>query len=163
MTEPVALLVLGARVMPGGDPSRALCRRLDAAEAAARAWPQAVVIACGGRAWTGFVEADVMARELERRGVDVVRIERERVSLTTLGNLVEGSARVRARGLHGPLGIVSCAWHLPRARAIATALGVQSLAFPAHAPPVGLAEGVFRGARERISERLDLLRARRLR
>lgn len=129
---PVAILVLGARVRSSGAPGRALSRRIAEGARAAARWPEARVVACGGRAWDGIVEADVIVRELVAAGVDPARIERDRMSLTTIENLREGSARAGS----GPLAIVTCAWHLDRALAIARVMRLEAIGVPAaaHAP-----------------------------
>src|SRR5215472_2397579 len=44
------------------------------------------VVASGGRAWSGVIEADALANELARLGVPLDRIERERRSWSTKAN-----------------------------------------------------------------------------
>ena len=163
MTLPAAILVLGARVNPGGRPSAALSRRLDAAAESARLWPDALVVACGGRGWDGCIECDVMARELEARGVAADRIMRERLSLTTLENLREGGRMVAARVASRELAVVTCDWHLPRAIAIARAMGLDALGVgaPSGRAPVRLR--LVRAIQERIMVRLDVRLAERRR
>lgn len=141
-----AILVLGARVRLSGVPGPALARRLRAAALAAQRWPDAPVIVCGGRAWDGVVEADVMARELEALGVDRARIARDRLSFTTIENLREGAALGRAARYV----IVTCDWHAPRALAIARALGLAATSFDAKTPNAGPFRRTLRGVRERV-------------
>lgn len=147
---PSAILVLGARVRAGGSAGPALLRRLERAARAAREWPDAVVVVCGGRAWDGIVEADVMARVLREHGLDEHRIVRERLSLTTIENLREGAALLRGRGVHGTVAIVTCDWHLPRAMTIARALGLVANECPAAAPRTPLPRRAARAVRERF-------------
>jgi cyclophilin family peptidyl-prolyl cis-trans isomerase/vancomycin permeability regulator SanA/HEAT repeat protein len=147
---PSAIVVLGARVRAGGSAGPALSRRLARAASAAVEWPEALVIVCGGRAWEGVVEADVMARALVAAGVEEARIVRDRLSLTTIENLREASALLSARKLAGPYALVSCDWHLPRALTIASALGLQAFACAATAPPAPLPRAIARIIRERF-------------
>ena len=162
---PAAILVLGARVLPGGRPGRALARRIDAAVTASREWPSARIILCGGRAWDGFVEADVMARLLEERGVSPARLVRERVSLTTLENLREGSLLARRVGVvtKEAIALVTCDWHLPRALAIAHAMRVPAVGFPARTDGVPLRVRAARVLHELVMRRIDVRLAGRVR
>lgn len=146
MSQPVAILVLGARVGRTGVPGPALTRRIGAAVRAAATYPHARVIACGGRAWDGVVEADVMARELEKLGVHRSRIVRDRLSMTTIENLREG----RKLAGSGPFSIVTCDWHAPRALAIARAMRLEARAFVAETPPPGRVRRTLRDVRERV-------------
>ncbi|MEO7092628.1 MAG: YdcF family protein, partial [Polyangiales bacterium] len=151
--EPAAILVLGGRVLSNGRASGALARRIAVGADAARRWPEAAVVACGGRAWDGVVEADVIARELVAAGIDGARIERERLSLTTRENLIEARVRLLARGVRGPVAVVTCGWHLPRALSIASRLGVEAIGVPAEGPPPRW----YRRVRERLFSGIDRL------
>jgi uncharacterized SAM-binding protein YcdF (DUF218 family) len=162
MTTPCAILVLGGKLTPSGSPSAGLARRCRAAAEAAALWPGLPVIACGGRRWGGVVEADAMARALAALAVDPARIERERLSLTTIENLVEGSARARARGGAGAIAIVTCDWHLPRALSIASALGIPAMGVPAPGNVAGTVARWVRATRERVQTAIDVRLARRL-
>ncbi|MBI2391790.1 MAG: YdcF family protein [Deltaproteobacteria bacterium] len=142
---PSAILVLGARVR-SGRAGPALSRRIEAASEAAARWPDAAVIVCGGRAWDGVVEADVMARALAERGVHEGRIVRERLSLNTVENLRHGAALART----GRLAVVTCDWHEPRAIAIARAMGLDAVGFAARAPESAWPRRLARAARERL-------------
>lgn len=145
MSVPVAILVLGARVR-AGRPGPALSRRIRAAARAAEDLPDARVIVCGGRAWHGVVEADVMARELASLGVEPSRIVRDRLSFTTIENLREGTSLAGP----GPIAIVTCDWHAPRALAIASAMRLDARAIPAETPPPGPVRRTLRDVRERV-------------
>jgi uncharacterized SAM-binding protein YcdF (DUF218 family) len=159
MTTPRAILVLGGKLTAAGRPSASLARRCRAAAEAAARWERAPVIACGGRRWGGVVEADAMAHTLAALGVSPARIERERLSLTTVENLIEGSARARVcapeREIDAPLAIVTCDWHLPRALAIAASLGIAAVGVPAPGARVGALARVMRRAREGLMTRVD--------
>ena len=146
-----ALIVLGGRV--GGG---ALVRRIGAAVDAARRDPSAWIVACGGRRWDGVVEADAILEGLVESGIAPTRVFRDRLSLTTVENLIEARAvlaRIGARDARWT--IVTCGFHLPRSLAIAAVLGVEAEGFPAPAPPrSGLEEGV-RALRERALTLVD--------
>jgi cyclophilin family peptidyl-prolyl cis-trans isomerase/uncharacterized SAM-binding protein YcdF (DUF218 family) len=150
-----AIVVLGCRVRldPGGRlcPG-ALARRLDAAALAyaRRRQEHTVVIASGGRHWDGVVEADVMARELARRGVPEVAITRERCSLSTKDNARLTAMSLARRGITRAA-VVTCEWHLPRALAFFRSVGVDALGVPAMEPRDARPwSRAWRGARERV-------------
>lgn len=113
------VLVLGARVWPGGVPTHALEDRLITAQA----------LLDGGRATTlllsgdnrpGHGEVDAMEAFLVERGVPRACLLRDEAAATTHASLV------RARGLFGAreLTIVTQAFHLPRALYSARRLGL---------------------------------------
>ncbi len=150
---PAAILVLGARVLVSGSPAAALERRIAAGAEAAREWPTALVIACGGRAWSGIVEADVIARGLVSRGVAPERVLRDRLSMTTIENVREGIRLAHAapgqRNARGKLALVTCDWHVLRAVTVARALGVDAIGRPAPSSLTGVARA-RRVLRERV-------------
>jgi uncharacterized SAM-binding protein YcdF (DUF218 family) len=74
----------------------------------------AVLVATGGRAWDGAVEADAMAEALVDLGVPAGVIVRERASLHTRDNARFTAAVCARRGI-GRVALVTCGWHLPRA------------------------------------------------
>src|SRR5271166_6360367 len=112
-----AVVILGCRVTrdgAGGPLVGALCRRVKTGAVLAREEPWARVVASGGRAWRGVLEADAMAEGLRRAGVLEARIERERRSCSTRQNaryvaMLLGACRIK---------LVTCDWHLPRAVAL---------------------------------------------
>jgi uncharacterized SAM-binding protein YcdF (DUF218 family) len=146
-----AIAVLGARV--GGA---ALERRIDRAAIAARGSDEALVIACGGRAWNGRVEADAIADGLVTRGIDPERVTRDRLSLTTVENLLEARRLLRAAGgANVRVSVVTCAWHVERALRIGRKLGLDVVAAPAASPRVPRARRVQRAISERLAGVLD--------
>lgn len=145
-----AILILGAKVH-GGAPGRALGRRIAEGAEAAREWADVPVIACGGRAWSGAVEADVIAEALVTGGVDPLRIERERRSRDTIENLREAKRILHhLQATDAPALIVTCAWHLPRALAIAARLDLRVIGRGAPAPDPRPIAPKARLLRERI-------------
>jgi cyclophilin family peptidyl-prolyl cis-trans isomerase len=138
---PLGLVVLGCRVQeaslrPGEVQGEvrvggALRRRVVAAASEweraqredAEAERPAVVIASGGRSWDGEVEADAMAAALAALGVPGGVVVRERASLHTKDN-ARFTAAVCARQGIARVAIVTCGWHLPRARMLFEAEGL---------------------------------------
>jgi len=127
-----AIVVLGCRVQvdsagrlfPGG----ALARRLDAAARvyALRGHAATIVLVSGGRRWGPIVEADAMARELPSRGVPARAIVRERCSMSTAENARYALELLARLGIDlARSAVVTCEWHLPRARALFERAGVR--------------------------------------
>jgi uncharacterized SAM-binding protein YcdF (DUF218 family) len=152
---PGALVVLGCAVRldaVGRLAPSTLARRVDAAARAyeAAAPGIAVVVVSGGRRWGASVEADVMARELVRRGVPEAAIVRERCSLTTRDNARFSAAILARRGL-SRAGIVTSPWHLPRALTLFSRAGVDGEPVASEGDAgVGLPERIWRWSRERF-------------
>ncbi|MEB2310251.1 MAG: YdcF family protein [Sorangiineae bacterium] len=145
-----AIVLLGCRIEPGGEPGPAARRR---AARAARAYREGVapwVLVSGGRRWWGVPEADALARELERLDVPPELIVAERCSVTTSEN-ARYSARLLLERRAERVALVTCDFHLPRALASFRAVGVDALGLPALSPPAPLARALSRGARERVS------------
>jgi uncharacterized SAM-binding protein YcdF (DUF218 family) len=146
-----AIVVLGCR---SGERGRLFGSALRRVERAARAYTEGVaplVIASGGKTWSGISEADAFSARLIALGVPDAWIVREQSSQTTRGNARYVAEIARERGL-GRLGIVTCDWHMRRALS----------AFARHAvvepvPAVGVAP-----TRSRALLRYLLERARQL-
>lgn len=111
--------VLGCRVG-----SAAFERRAAAGARIASQRGASLVVACGGRAWGGRVEADALAELLVAGGVPEAAIARERLSLDTWDNARFAAAMLRRRGLDAVL-VVTCSWHLPRAEMLFRATGLD--------------------------------------
>ena len=167
MSPRTAIVVLGCRVEPTGEPSAALARRTAWAAAAWAAGLGDVIVPAGGRAWPvgdgvaarHTVEADVVAGELCALGVDADAILPERLSLTTAENALFTGDKLRRLGIARAL-IATCEWHMPRALACFATVGFEALPVRAPAPPAALAMRVSRAVRERISTALDRARLR---
>jgi uncharacterized SAM-binding protein YcdF (DUF218 family) len=148
-----AVCVLGCRIG-----SEALGRRVRAAAEAWRALSGHVggkVVACGGRRWDGIAEADAMARLLHDDGVPDAKIVRESRSLDTFENASE-AAKICA---DKPVILVTCEWHLPRARLLFERAGivvVRGIGVPP--PDPGLWKRAWWHAREWFSTWKDLHR-----
>ncbi|HEY1957534.1 MAG TPA: ElyC/SanA/YdcF family protein [Polyangiaceae bacterium] len=157
-----AVVVLGCRIASGaGKPlAGAAGRRASAGAKIARERDAEIVVAAGGRGWHASgewrVEADALAEELVRSGVDASRIVRERASRTTRENARFVARALAERGVTRVL-VVTCAWHVPRAVALFRAEGLEAAAWPVAPPPSSLRARAYRVVRERIAMRLDRL------
>ena len=151
----MAVCVLGCRV---GSP--ALERRvLTAAQAfkdeMSRGGRAPIVVACGGLRWDGISEADAIAELLQESGVPNAKIVRERESRDTFENAAE-AAKILA---DKPTVLVTCTWHLPRARLLFERAGVKVVRVVGAPPPTpGLLRRFWWYGRERVSTWKDLQR-----
>ena len=149
-----AVVLLGCRIEPNGQPCSAGLRRAQAAadvfaDSAAK-W----LIASGGRRWHGHAEAVALAAALEKQGVPSRRIVTELCSLSTLENaryVVESFERLDVRRA----AIVTCDWHLPRALRCFHCFDVDVVGVPAQSPKRGALRSSLRALRERVSFALD--------
>jgi uncharacterized SAM-binding protein YcdF (DUF218 family) len=155
----VALCVLGCR-----SGSAALARRATAAREAffgrsARSTQRApLILACGGLSWAGEVEADAIARILVEGGVPDESIVRERASRDTFENAIHAATILRERGIEGVV-LVTCSWHLPRARGLFERVGlrvVDGVGVPPPNPTIGAR--LWWAARERVASAKDVVR-----
>ena len=150
----VGICVLGCR-----SGSAALARRARAARDAFVAHRGSLVVACGGLAWSGRVEADELARMLVDGGVPDQVIVRERRSRDTYENAAYAAEILRARGV-GAVVVVTCSWHLPRARRCFERNGLTiGAAVGAPPPDPRLSSRAWWAARERVALVKDILRA----
>ena len=144
---PACLCVLGCR-----SGSAALARRARAASAAFAERSAPLLVACGGVAWGGRVEADEIARMLREGGVPEEAIVRERASRDTRENALFAARILRARG-HSTVTIVTCSWHLPRATRLFEAAGLHVISGIGVPPPdAGMLRRAYWFARERVAE-----------
>src|SRR5260221_4841393 len=149
-----AIVVLGCRVRLDADGVAlgALGRRLDAGAAAyARHGDErTVVVVSGGARWGRNVEADVMARELARKGVPEAAIVRERCSMSTRENARFTAAALARRGVAQAL-IVTCPWHMPRALALFGRSGIEAYPVAANrGEDASWGRRLWRWAREQV-------------
>jgi uncharacterized SAM-binding protein YcdF (DUF218 family) len=157
----MVIVVLGCavkRVNVGADRSElapgAARRRVEAAAAAYARGDAETVIASGGRAWRGIVEADALRDALVRAGVPEGRVVRERCSFNTRENARYVARLMRRRG-EDDVELVTCHWHLPRAAALFRAEGLRVREVAAEGPEASWIERTWRWGRERIAMRLD--------
>ena len=111
------------------------------------------MVATGGRAWKGRIEADVLFGLLAARGVPERRIARERCSLSTRGNARFTAGILHRTGLH-QIALVTCDWHMPRAMALFTRAGFDVLPVGVPGPDPGYFWRLYRAAHERVAMRI---------
>ena len=121
-----AIIVLGAQVLPSGQPSVQLQWRLDKAKEMYDQSPCPVVV-CGAMAGTEpEPEAEVMRRVLLAAGVPEKDIYLDAGSDDTRSNVENAMTLLAGQAVARPL-IVTSDYHLPRAMAIARDAGVQAV------------------------------------
>jgi uncharacterized SAM-binding protein YcdF (DUF218 family) len=155
--SPEAIVVLGCMpLFSAGRLSGALGRRTAAgARSFAETADASLIIASGGRAWAGIVEAESIRAELVLAGVPPAKIVCERCSLSTRDNARYTAAQLRRRGLARVL-VVTCGWHLPRAVALFRAQGLEVRGVAAeHEDRATPVVRMYRWGRERVAARLD--------
>lgn len=120
-----AIIVLGAQVNPGGEPSIQLQWRLDAA---VNAWKEknTVIVTCGAQGGNEPApEALVMRDYLMAKGVPEETILTDAVSYNTRQNIRNAAALLAGREVERVL-IVTSDYHLPRAMALAEDEGLNA-------------------------------------
>ncbi len=118
------IIVLGAQVLPTGEPSVQLRWRLDKAKEVYAANPCYMVV-CGGQGVNEpEPEGDVMRRVLVAEGLPEEHVISEPESADTKQNIRNAWAILQEKGCKSPV-IVTSDYHLPRALAIARDVGLQ--------------------------------------
>ncbi len=118
------MIVLGAKVKPGGIPSLSLKNRLEEAEKYLKKYPHVKVIVSGGKGGDeDQSEASVMLKYLQDNGIDTNRILVEDQSTSTYENLLF-SKELLPKGTK-KITIVSNDFHLKRAKYLAQSFGFE--------------------------------------
>ncbi|KMY33905.1 vancomycin resistance protein [Lysinibacillus xylanilyticus] len=118
------IIVLGAKVKPGGIPSLSLKNRLEEAVKYLNKYPHVKVIVSGGQgADEDQTEASVMFKYLQDKGIDTNRILVEEQSTSTYENLLF-SKELLPKGTK-KITILSNDFHLKRAKYLAESLGFE--------------------------------------
>jgi uncharacterized SAM-binding protein YcdF (DUF218 family) len=125
-----ALVVLGAKVLPGGVPSQALVARVETAVALWHRGVAPLLVFSGGGPPGEPTEARVSLRLAQAAGVPPAACVLEEVSRTTAGNARETVRLLQARGLSRVL-VVSDDFHLLRARQLFRREGLEVGTWPA--------------------------------
>lgn len=145
------VVILGAKVKPGGIPSQSLKNRLDAAVDYLKRYPTVKAIVTGGQgADEDRTEASVMADYLIKHGVAENRISLEDQSTTTYENLL--FAKKLLPDNTASITIISNDFHLKRATILARKLGLKADVVAAPTPKVI-------NTKSRIRERLAIIKA----
>ncbi|MGE7674661.1 YdcF family protein [Lysinibacillus sp. NPDC094403] len=118
------MIVLGAKVKPGGIPSLSLKNRLEEAVKYLKKYPNVKVIVSGGKGGDeDRTEASVMLKYLQDNGIETNRILVEDQSTSTYENLLF-SKELLPKGTK-EITIVSNDFHLKRAKYLAESLGFE--------------------------------------
>ena len=145
------VVVLGAKVKPGGIPSLSLKYRLDVALDYLQKHPSVKAIVTGGQgADEDRTEASVMAAYLIEHGIDQNRIMLEDQSTSTYENLLYAKELLPKEVTS--ITIISNDFHLKRAVILAGKVGLQADVLAAPTP-----KSV--NTKSRIRERLALIKA----
>lgn len=147
------ICVLGCR--PG---SAALARRAKTARDAFIKKEATLIVACGGPDVRGRIEADELARMLVDGGIPNDAILRERTSKDTRQNALFAARILSPRGVSEVI-LVTCSWHLPRAKKLFERAGLRvSETVGAEPPNASRLDHLWWTTRERFSSLQDLFR-----
>ena len=124
-----AIVILGAAVWPGGEPSPSLARRIAYGHQAAAEGPSDLIFCSGGLGRHGPSEARVMAQLLIGLGIDPQRIALDEDSRDTLQNVTAAARFVRTEGLEGAV-VCTDGYHMPRTRMLFSVLGIATRTGP---------------------------------
>jgi len=118
------MIVLGAKVKPGGIPSLSLKNRLEEAVKYLKKYPRVKVIVSGGKGEDeDRTEASVMLKYLQDHGIETNRIVVEDQSTSTYENLLFSKELLPKETKK--ITIVSNDFHLKRAKYLAESLGFE--------------------------------------
>lgn len=129
-------------------------RRVRAALEAYRQGVAGWLVASGGQLWHGVREAEAYRNQLLLGNVPAERVLMELQSLTTAGNAAHVAALFRARGWQRAA-LVTCDWHMPRARLRFERAGIECLPLPASSPVASLPVRGYRALRERMARLIE--------
>lgn len=149
-----AIVVLGCRVLPTHVPSPTLARRLDHAVALWHAVGADYLILCGGRAWNGISEAEVMRQRALGAGVPAERILCELRSTNTRENAQFCREILRTRHI-GSSTLVTSDWHMARAMLAFRRVGVSPVPSPALTPRARGLDLKLLETREKLRRAID--------
>lgn len=122
------IVIFGAAVRPGGRPSAALHRRVEAAAAFSVRFTAPLFVPTGGVGRHGPSEASVMRRLLVECGMAPGRILLEESGTDTLSSARAVARLLQANGLDAPVFAASSAFHLPRCVLLLRLFGVPARA-----------------------------------
>lgn len=129
------VVVLGARVDPGGQPSFSLLHQLQSTRAFLEEHPQAMAVLSGGQgADEDMPEGEAMYNWLVGHGISPDRLVVEPEATNTRENLAYSFDLIRGLGYDpsGCTAVVSSSYHLYRAKLLARQLGVEVAGVASH-------------------------------
>lgn len=122
---------MGAAVRPGGEPSRALRERVQAALAwGERQDPPALYVPTGGIGRHDPAESAVMSRLLREAGVPMDRIAQEPTGIDTLSSVRACLRLLDLIGFDGEVRVATHGYHLPRTLTLFYLAGRPARAVP---------------------------------
>jgi uncharacterized SAM-binding protein YcdF (DUF218 family) len=147
-----AIVVLGARVLPGGTPGASLARRADHAAALYRQGLAPVIVCSGGVEDAPPSEAAAACARIAAQGVPSAALVLEERAQSTEENALYVAALMRARGWRSAI-VVSDGYHLYRAQLLFAQAGVIAYPSPAQATagPMTPFERFARALREALA------------
>ena len=119
------IIVLGAQVLPTGEPSVQLRWRLDKAKEVYQNNPCYIVVTGAQGSNEPEPEGDVMRRVLLAEGLSEEHVISDPLSVNTKENIRNGWQILQELGCKNPV-IVTSDYHLPRALAIARDTGLEA-------------------------------------
>ena len=122
------IIIFGAAVRPGGQPSGAMLDRVRSAFRLGERLPDSLYMPTGGVGRHGPAEAEVMASVLRDRGVAPERIRTEPTGTNTISSVRACAALLR--GHAGPVYAASSPYHLPRCVMLLRLAGLRARACP---------------------------------
>jgi uncharacterized SAM-binding protein YcdF (DUF218 family) len=122
------IVIFGAAVRPGGRPSTALRRRVEAAAVFGARFAAPLFLPTGGVGRNGPSEASVMRGLLVERGMATERILLEQSGTDTLSSARAVAQLLRANSMEAPVFAASSAYHLPRCVLLLRLFGVPARA-----------------------------------
>lgn len=120
-----SIIVLGAQVLPSGEPSVQLRWRLDKAKEIYELNPCYMVVSGGQAGQEPRPEGDVMRDVLVAEGLQPEHIISDPVSADTKENIANSWAILEGLGCKSPV-VVTSDYHLPRALSIAADVGLEA-------------------------------------
>ena len=129
----MTILIFGAAVLPNGEPSTTLRRRVEAALAQYSNHPDSRFIPTGAAGRHGDSEAAVMARLLAKSGVPSNRILLEDAGIDTLSSVKAIYRLLREYPEPGHVRVATSAYHLPRCVLLLCLSGIPAWKCP---PPM---------------------------
>jgi len=129
----VTILIFGAAVRSDGKPSATLRRRVEAALAAAKGYPDVRFIPTGAVGRFGPSEASVMAALLRKSGVRSEKIVLEETGRDTWSSVRAIYRLLREQGPFEHVMVATSGYHLPRCVTLLCLLGIP--AKPCPPPP----------------------------
>jgi len=131
----MTILIFGAAIRPGGQPSTTLRRRVETALNCAKRHPDARFIPTGGIGRYGPSEASVMAGLLRESGVESERILLEETATDTLSSVRAIRRLLREHPPQGRVMVATSAYHVPRCLILLCLFGIAAQPCPGRREP----------------------------